>query len=83
MPRAWPALPDADKRALRSALSSAMRARFAAVKGAPGRYDEPGAKYIVHAFVRLKPEGTCPARTVWSAQIEAGFKIQLDVIAAA
>jgi enamine deaminase RidA (YjgF/YER057c/UK114 family) len=24
-----------------------------------------------------------PARTVWSAQIEAGFKVQLDVIAAA
>jgi hypothetical protein len=24
-----------------------------------------------------------PARTVWSAQIEADFKIQLDVIAAA
>ena len=24
-----------------------------------------------------------PARTVWSAQIEAGFKIQLDVVAAA
>src|SRR5262249_25283753 len=24
-----------------------------------------------------------PARTVWTAQIEAGFKIQLDVVAAA
>jgi len=24
-----------------------------------------------------------PARTVWTAQIEAGFKIELDVIAAA
>jgi hypothetical protein len=24
-----------------------------------------------------------PARTVWAAQIEAGFKIALDVIAAA
>ena len=24
-----------------------------------------------------------PARTVWTAQIEAGFKVQLDVIAAA
>lgn len=70
MPRAWPALSDADKRALRSALSSAMRARFATVKGAPGRYDEPGAKYIVHAFVRLKPEGTCPARTVWAEPSE-------------
>ena len=24
-----------------------------------------------------------PARTVWTAQIEAGFKVQLDVVAAA
>jgi hypothetical protein len=24
-----------------------------------------------------------PARTVWTVQIEAGFKIQLDVVAAA
>jgi enamine deaminase RidA (YjgF/YER057c/UK114 family) len=24
-----------------------------------------------------------PARTVWTAQIEAGFKVELDVIAAA
>ena len=58
--------------ALRRTLSAALRARHAAVKGAPGRYDEPGARYVLRAFVRLKADaaaGAC-ARTVWSEPSE-------------
>ena len=70
MPVSWPALGSATTQRLHTALSAAMRARFAAVKGAPGRFDEPGARYLLRCFVRLKPEGDCPVRTVWSAYSE-------------
>ena len=66
MPTSWPALGAAATQRLHIALSAAMRARFATVKGAPGRFDEPGARYVLRCFVRLKPEAGCPTHTVWS-----------------
>ena len=47
-------------------MSQAMQARFASVKGRPGRFDEPDARYVLRAFVRLKADGACPPRTIWS-----------------
>ena len=38
---------------------------------------------VLNRVYRQDVAGGPPARTVWSAQIEAGFKVQLDVIAAA
>ena len=38
---------------------------------------------VLNRVYRQYVAGGPPARTVWSAQIEAGFKVQLDVIAAA
>lgn len=67
MPETWPAQ---DGAALGAALGTAMQARFAAMKGRAGRFDEPQARYVVRAFVRLKAEGTCPSRTVWSEDSE-------------
>ena len=66
MPLHWPALGATAANRLRSKLYKAMAARFAAMKGRPGRFDERGATYAVRAFVRLKPDGVCPARTLWS-----------------
>jgi len=66
MPTSWPALSPSDRAQLGSAMSQAMQARFAAVKGRPGRFDEPDARYALRAFVRLKPDGVCPPRTIWS-----------------
>jgi hypothetical protein len=43
-----------------------MQARFVAVKGKQGRFDEPSARYQLRAFVRLKADGACPARVVWT-----------------
>jgi hypothetical protein len=70
MPASWPALDQAARARLAGALSAVLRERVAEVKGRPGRFDDPGALYALRAFVRLKPEGECPARTEWSAYSE-------------
>lgn len=70
MPAYWPALAPADATRLKNALHQALQARLAAMQTQAGRYDEPTARYSVRAFVRLKPEGHCPARTVWSEPSE-------------
>jgi len=66
MPERWPALAGADTLALANAMHAAMQARSAALTPQSGRYEEPGARYQVRAFVRLKAEGACPVRIVWS-----------------
>ena len=70
MPMSWPALDAAARARLANLLSRAVAKRFADTKRQPGRFDEPGARYVIRAFVRLRPEGTCPARTEWSAYTE-------------
>jgi hypothetical protein len=70
MPASWPALDATARTRLASALSRAVAKRFSDMKSQPGRFDEPGARYVVRAFVRLKPDGVCPARTEWSAYSE-------------
>ena len=65
IPAGWPELDATTREALARALSACLQLRFAAVAGVAGRFDEPGARYVLRAFVRLKPEGDCPARTVW------------------
>jgi hypothetical protein len=70
MPESWPAMGSDQARRLATALHTAMQSRFAAMKGKAGRFDEPDARYQLRAFVRLKPEGPCPARVVWSEPSE-------------
>jgi hypothetical protein len=71
MPQRWPVLAAAEASALRAALSQALRKRLAAVRGnGAGRFDEPGARYILVPFVRLKGEGGCPPRTLWGEATE-------------
>lgn len=66
MPRRWPSLGNSARNQLHAAMSASMRSRFEAVRGRPGRFDAPGARYVVRAFVRLKPRHGCPAKTVWT-----------------
>jgi hypothetical protein len=66
MPQSWPALASAERAELLVAMSHSMQARFAAVKGRPGRFDEPHARYVLRAFVRLKADAACPPKTIWS-----------------
>jgi hypothetical protein len=70
MPMSWPALDAAARSHLANALSGALAKRFSDMKGQPGRFDELGAQYVLRAFVRLRPDGVCPARTEWSAYSE-------------
>jgi len=70
VPAAWPALDAATTRALKQALHGAMTARFARMKGRAGRFDEPGARYVLRAFVRLHCAAGGPPHTVWSDDSE-------------
>jgi hypothetical protein len=70
MPVSWPALNSAARTRLANALSRAVTKRFADTKRQPGRFDEPGAQYVIRAFVRLRPDGACPAHSEWSAYSE-------------
>ena len=45
-------------------------------------YDSIEYDVLNRVYRQHVPSGP-PARTVWTAQIEAGFKVQLDVVAAA
>jgi hypothetical protein len=66
MPATWPALSDNDAAALRTALHDALQARYTSVAGKTGRFDDPAARYVLRAFVRLKPDEDCGSRIVWS-----------------
>lgn len=70
MPTGWPTLSSSATRDLQAALHSALQARSKTLVSLSSRYDEPGARYVLRAFVRLKPEGPCPAHVVWSANSE-------------
>jgi hypothetical protein len=66
MPVSWPALDAAATSRLAAALSAALGERFKTVQGRAGRFDQAGARYQIRAFLRVKPECGCPARTIWS-----------------
>jgi hypothetical protein len=70
MPQFWPALDSITSGRLAGALSAALVERFRSIHGRTGRYDLTAARYQVRAFVRLRPDGECPARTVWSEYSE-------------
>ena len=67
MPESWPARDAAATARLAQLLSSALAERFKAVQSNAGRFDRANARYQLRAFVRIKPECGCPARTEWSA----------------
>ncbi len=70
MPSYWPNLTVAATDSLAHALSDAMISRFRALNSKDGRFDEPDARYVLRAFVRLKPEGACPAKIHWTDYTE-------------
>lgn len=68
MPESWPALSAEEANLLADALHAAMLARFAAMQGKSGRFDEPGARYVLRAFLRLKCPRGGPPQVVWSEE---------------
>jgi hypothetical protein len=71
MPVGWPGLGANLVDDLADALSASLMRQFEALAGTPGRFDDPGARYVLRAFVRLKADAVCPARTVWSDYSDA------------
>ncbi|HEX2828598.1 MAG TPA: hypothetical protein VHP37_19750 [Burkholderiales bacterium] len=67
MPRSWPSRGSRDVGQLAQKLSAAMNERYKSVQASSGRFDRAGARYVLRAFVRIKPECGCPERTEWSA----------------
>lgn len=70
MPTVVPVLDATTRQRLKTALHAAMNARFTAMKGRAGRFDEPGARYQLRAFVRLHCALGGPPHTVWSDDSE-------------
>src|SRR5262245_39811431 len=64
MPVSWPAREAAATARLAALLGGALTERFKTVQGRAGRFDQAGARYQIRAFMRIKPECGCPARTV-------------------
>jgi hypothetical protein len=70
MPERWPAQEPGGGIVLARRLSGAMRERFRSVKGRPGRFDDPDARYVLRAFVRVRCECGCGPKTIWSDYTE-------------
>ncbi|MEY4753076.1 MAG: hypothetical protein RJA44_751 [Pseudomonadota bacterium] len=71
MPARWPVLSPDLAAELARALAGALEARSSALGAKAGRFDDPGARYIVQAFVRTRPEADCAhGHIVWSEPSE-------------
>ncbi len=72
-PQTWPAisttLADQIATKLRQSAGEIELATFASDKGG-GRYDDPKARYVVRAFIRVKQPCNCPPKIVWSPYSE-------------
>lgn len=70
VPERWPALAAARQSKIFDAVTGALAKRFAAVKSKRGRFDATGRRYVLRAFVRVKPSENCPPRIGWSVESE-------------
>ncbi|HEU4621367.1 MAG TPA: hypothetical protein VFS42_04010 [Burkholderiaceae bacterium] len=75
MPHRWGAVSQTIADAIFTATLDALKAQYARVKPATGRYEATRAgeepRYVLRAFIRLKAETEgCPTRLVWSQYSE-------------
>jgi hypothetical protein len=66
LPRAWPALTQAQSTAIAGKALAPANERLRRVLPLQGRYDTPGALYQIRAFVRVLRDDGCPPTLVWS-----------------
>jgi hypothetical protein len=72
MPDRWGALGADLAEDIFKATLPCLNDQFRAIRPAQGRFDDPAARYVVRAFVRLKPAMPgCPSRLEWSRYSEA------------
>jgi len=72
-PRTWPAvgatLAAEWQQLLQQTVAETELALFGSQSGG-GRYDDPTARYVLRAFIRVKQPGGCPPKIVWSPYSE-------------
>ena len=71
MPSRWSAVDATRAKAVFDATLSCLQQQFAKVLPASGRFEAPGngtePRFVVRAFIRMKPEHEgCPGRLIWS-----------------
>ena len=71
MPDVFPPVTQEQAARILGSVKSAMIRRLGEIAGRPGRFDDPGRRYRLRAFVRLKAENGCPPVTVWSDYSES------------
>jgi hypothetical protein len=71
MPAYWAAVAPGTADLFFEAAMRAMDARYLGLGVARGRFDDPNARYVVRAFIRVKGEHAhCPPTLVWSPYSE-------------
>jgi hypothetical protein len=66
MPEKWPVMSSRDAGAVLSAAVTTLRARYAAISGREGRYEDFRRQYRLRAFMRVRRDDPCPPKLVWS-----------------
>ena len=72
-PDTWPAISGTQADTIRDRLkqiSAEIELQMFATASGAGRYDDPGARYVIRAFVRVKQPCDCPPKIVWSPYSE-------------
>lgn len=76
MPDAWPAISASVRTQLAEAAVAAMKERLGSLSAGEGRFDGPGRRYVLEAFVRVRPHHPgCPSKLVWSEERSRPFRI--------
>ncbi len=72
-PKSWPAVPAALATRLLARLkqiSSEIELTTFSSENSAGRFDDPTARYVIRAFIRVKQPCDCPPKIVWSPYSE-------------
>lgn len=66
MPTAWDSSTQEDEAAVLAAAQACLQARSATLLAPEGRYQDHTRLYKLRMFLRVRGEGSCPPRTLWS-----------------
>ncbi len=75
MPNAWPRLSESDVSVLARASADASNTRLKSLLPARGRFELPGARYELHAFIRVRRDDGCPPALHWTPLPSRPFEI--------
>lgn len=70
MPRAWVRLSRSDVESLAEKAQAVYEERLGTMRPTSGQFAEPGSRFYVRTFVRVRREDGCPPTLVWSEPSE-------------